>query len=195
MVSYNGRNLSLAVFLALVSFGFVQIINSQLTLGQSEPPKFLEQFTQQNIEKYLELGEEGFKQDCVNRVSESLCDDLTEITKEDVEALQRNQSSTVTSQDITYETYTNNRWGYSVEYPSDWQVISGEIVKGTREFSLQLYNNSLFSLLDSDDFAKIIYEGYQENKDVEVEDELGEINIDGESAYTFSFLSRENGLQ
>lgn len=188
MISYNRGNLSLVVFLALLSFGFGHTINSQLTFGQSEPPKFIQEQTQRNIEKYLELGEEGFKKDCIDGgVPESLCESLTDIAKEDVEALQQNQSSTIDSQDNTYETYINNIRGYSVEYPSDWQELSGEIVKGTREFSLQLYNNSLFSLLDSDDFADITYEGYQENKDVEVEDELGEINIDGESAYTFSF--------
>lgn len=56
-----------------------------------------------------------------------------------------------------------------------------------REFTAQLDNDSRLSLLDTNDFAQIILEVYQEDKNFKVTDNFGEINIDDESAHTFSY--------
>jgi hypothetical protein len=189
LVISDRQLLTLSIFMILFS---IVVLDSKIqqTFGQSDPPKMVQEIMQQNIEKYLELGEESFIEDCVNGgVGEYTCQRVAEITRQEVEASKQNQSSNSLSnpEDIIYETYTNNHLGYSVEYPNDWQVLFGDIVKGTREFTVQLYNDSRLSLLDTDDFAEIILEGYQEDNDVEGTGNFGEINIDGESAKTFSY--------
>lgn len=188
MLTYTRRHLPLALFVILFSISIASVTNTELALGQSDPAKVFEELMQRNIEKYAELGEKGFKQDCMDGgVPESICAKVTDITREEVEASRRNQSSSSTPEDIIYETYTNYDLGYSVEYPSDWQVLHGDIVKGTREFTAQLDNDSRLALLDTKDFAQIILEVYQEDKNFKVTDNFGEINIDDESAHTFSY--------
>jgi hypothetical protein len=100
------------------------------------------------------------------------------------------------------KTFTNAKFGISMKYPSDWTfvpeeedlVLFGDIVKGTREFTVQLDNDSRLSLLDTDDFAKIILEVYQEDNDVKVTNNFGEINIDGEPAKTFSYSENDKEI-
>jgi hypothetical protein len=63
------------------------------------------------------------------------------------------------------------------------------IHKGTREFTLNIYNESEFSLLDTDGFASVYFDSYKDMNGVVITDSLARINLgtDEEPALTFSY--------
>jgi hypothetical protein len=97
---------------------------------------------------------------------------------------------------MTHYDYTN---GFRVEFPSDWNLASSGsfnsigndlmIHKGTREFTLNIYNDSEYSLMDTDSFASVYFDFYKEMDGVVITDSLASINLgtNDEPALTFSY--------
>ena len=99
---------------------------------------------------------------------------------------QQNQTANYTSASQGNEIYNNFKEGYSVRYPGDWHVLFDNIVKGSREFEVNTFNDPKYSILDTSNFAAIMHTIYKDDG-VKFTGNLGEIQIDGESAKTFSY--------
>src|SRR5574341_1997421 len=99
---------------------------------------------------------------------------------------QENQSSINPITYLTHYDYTN---GFSVEYPSDWIVSDSTIYKGTREFSLTVFDEPSFSLIDTEGFASTYFDSYKDMNGVVITDGLAKLNlgINDEPALTFSY--------
>lgn len=77
--------------------------------------------------------------------------------------------------------------GFSVQFPSDWNLASSGsfnsigndlmIHKGTREFTLDFYNDSEYSLMDTDSFGGVYFDSYKEMDGVVITDSLARINL------------------
>jgi hypothetical protein len=175
------------------------IITGQLipesALGQSTLGK---EYEQQRIEKYLELGEKGFIKDCKKNqfFPGSVCDDIANFTKMQIEELEQNQTSDSVIEPITYKTHNDYENGFSVEYPSDWHVgeYGYKIFEGTREFSITVNDDPRFSLLDTYNLGDIMFEVDKERDGVKIIDNPGRVNIDGEPAFTYSYTEDSNEI-
>lgn len=86
-----------------------------------------------------------------------------------------------------YQVYNDDNNGYSVEYPSDWHVLSGDLVKGTREFSATTFSDPKYAVLDTDNFADIMTDIYREEDGNKITGGFGQIQIDRNPARTFSY--------
>lgn len=179
---------------------YFNVVNGQFYPEEENESKSTldDQYAQQRIETYLELGEEGFtKHYCTKYdVPESICDDVVNFTKSQIEELEKNQSSTSAMEPISYETHNDYEYGYSVEYPSDWHVggYDHKIFKGTREFTIWVIDNPKFALLDTNNFGQITYEVDKERDGVKITDTPGRVNIDGEPALTYSYTEDDNEI-
>jgi hypothetical protein len=181
-ILFNYNHL-VAVSIIMLFLGFLICNNFAVALNSTDT------IIQRYIEKYQELGEKGFIKDCASsmgnsEVFKSICQTVADVVKKKME--NQTQISNSTSNAITQETYTDSR-GFTVGYPSDWHVDGGSIVKGTREFSVQTFNDSRFSILDTPNFADIMRNTYKDDNGIKMTGNLGQINIDEVPANTFSF--------
>ncbi len=139
----------------LIIGGFSIYRNGAIALTPSD----LDTFKQQNIEKYQELGEKGFIKDCTSGIMDmprSICQKIADSVRDQMISQQENQTSNFTSTSLNPETHFAFIKGLSINYPSDWHVLDNGIVKGTREFSIQIFNDSKYSILDTPNFADIM---------------------------------------
>ena len=116
----------------------------------------------------------------------TLCLSIRDVVKENLEKQKQNQTS-INDSSIGYQTYNDSGRGYSVQYPSDWHVLFSNLVKGTREFSLNIFNDPKYSILDTDNFADIMSDIYREEDGNKITGNLGHIDTDGNPARTFSY--------
>lgn len=125
-----------------------------------------------------------------------ICDDFAVLIKKDIEELEQNQTSSSVTRPITYESYNDYANGVSVEYPSDWHVsdFGGEIFKGTREFTISASDDPRYSLLDTYNFGQISFEVDEERDGVKITETPGRVNIDGEPAFTYSYIEDGNEI-
>lgn len=157
--------------------------------------------TEQDIEEFKELGEKAYYKKCTQGEFADILKklfDLKKICKSNIAELknltitaaganeQQNQSS---SNSITYLTHYDYTNGFSVEYPSDWHVSDSTIYKGTREFSLTVFDEPMYALLDTDGFASTYFDSYKDMDGVVITDSLAGINLgtNDEPALTFSY--------
>jgi hypothetical protein len=155
--------------------------------GQFDPDAVI----QRDIEKYQELGDKGFIKDCMSSLIEltkSLCESIRDMVKEKLEnQTSINQTSSINGSIIGYQTYNDYNKGYSVEYPSDWHLLFGNLVKGTRQFNPTIFSDPKYAILDTDNFADIMHEIYSEDDGNKITGGFGQIDIDGNPARTFSY--------
>jgi hypothetical protein len=183
---------------------------SQQIFGQLD--QFTNELNQENKEKFLELGEEEYRKDCMNGGSNPLVKDMIE--SEDVirDAWKahcesdisnfKNETATLQNQTLdsvtgepTYTTHNDYSNGFIVEYPTDWHV-SGDgkkIFKGTREFTISTYDDPKYSVMDTDSFGSIWLDIKKDEQGVKITDNLGQLMIGNEPAISFSYsqLGRE----
>jgi len=166
--------------------------------------------TEQNIEEYKVLGEKAYYKKCVkdsqSKISKEIMNnmdiklDWKDICKRQIVELKNITSTTSNSTGpITYLTHYDYTNGFSVEFPSDWNLASSGsfnsigndlmIHKGTREFTLNIYNDSEYSLMDTDSFGSVYFDFYKEMDGVVITDSLTRINLgtNDEPALTFSY--------
>ena len=124
--------------------------------------------TEQDIQKYQELGEKEFRKDCLNRDKmvkdmfenfgkdflKKTCDSRTEEIKNITGTSQVNQFSNSSGGPISYLTHDDYSNGISLEFPSDWTVTDGHIYKGTHEFTITKHDEPIYSLADSYNLPK-----------------------------------------
>jgi hypothetical protein len=155
--------------------------------GQFDPDAVI----QRDIEKYQELGDKGFIKDCMSSLIEltrSLCESIRDMVKEKLEnQTSINQTSSINGSIIGYQTYNDDNKGYSVEYPSDWHIVFGDLAKGSREFSATIFSYPKYAILDTDNFANIMTDIYREEDGNKITNGFGQIDIDGNPARTFSY--------
>ena len=191
------------------NFSATAQLSSQETWNSSAPP--LNAMEQRQFEKFLEMGEEAYKKECYkslgigNEFAEDILDYMPDDLSKDVCDARikefknltttgtgesgANQSSTLGQ--VTYETYSDNTDGFSLEYPSDWHVRDGDkglnVYKGTRGFSVSVYDDPQISLIDTYDFGRLQFKVYDEDNKYKITDELAELNIDDKPALSFSY--------
>jgi len=184
-------------FCVFLLVSFTSLITGNLifqpTFAQSE---FSKDFDQQNKEKFLELGEEGFRKDCYKNsadfpksVLDDVCEFMIDKMKNETGTLQQNQTLESVTGSTTYTTHNDYSNGLTVQYPTDWHVSydGGKIFKGTREFKITAHDNPKVSVLDTNSFGDIIFEVQRDNDGIKITDKLGRLNIDGEPALSFSY--------
>ena len=190
------------VFL-IVSFASLMTANliSQATFGQSDKDL-------QDKEKFLELGEEKFREDCYknlnsdNKLVEDFMKDLTkEIPdfakdacerkiseiKNETAILDQNQTPDSVTGETSYTTHNDYSYGFTVEYPTDWHVSGDKIFKGTREFTVSKYDDPKYSILDTNSFGSIWFDIEKDKGGVKITDNLGQLMIGDEPALSFSY--------
>jgi hypothetical protein len=174
--------------------------------------------TEQDIEEFKVLGEKAYYKKCTQGASDLLKElydnvglDLKKVCKKSIAELKNITSSTNTTEQpesysnsttttpVTYLTHYDYSNGFSVEFPSDWNLASSGsfnsigndlmIHKGTREFTLNIYNDSEYSLMDTDSFGSVYFDSYKEMDGVVIADSLARINLgtNDEPALTFSY--------
>jgi hypothetical protein len=168
---------------------------------------------QQDKEKFLELGEEKFREDCYkslnmdNKIAEDLlgympkdfvkdaCESRISKFKNETATLDQNQTLDSVTAETTYRTHNDNSKAFSVEYPTDWHVSQDgqNIFKGTREFKISTYDDPKYSVLDTNSFGNIIFDIHKDDDGVKITDNLGQLNIGDEpaSAFSYSQLGKE----
>ncbi|MDP9490545.1 MAG: hypothetical protein M3P28_10170 [Thermoproteota archaeon] len=187
------------------------LINSSNAQSDNQSSS-LDASEQRLYEKFLEQGEEAFEKECLkslnidNEYAEDFLDympkDLSKdvcenrigkfknLTETGTETLVENQTS-ILAGEITYDTYNDNTNGFSLEYPSDWHISDSskglKVYKGTREFTVTIYDDPQISLIDTYDFGRIQFEIYNEDNKFKITEELAELNIDDEPALSFSY--------
>jgi hypothetical protein len=193
------------VFL-LVSFVSLMTGNliSQPTFGQVE--EFTKELHQQDKEKFLELGEEKFREDCYknlnmdNKITEDImgympkdfakdaCESKISKIKNETATLQQNQTLDSVTGETTYTTHKHAN-GFTVDYPTDWHPSSDgdKIFRGTREFKMSIYDDPKYSVLDTNSFGSIIFDIHKDDDGVKITDNLGQLNIGDEPALAFSY--------
>jgi hypothetical protein len=192
--SHMGENMicEVAKFLLITSILFITVSSlKNMPTGMVFAQSSQDTYMQQNIEKYQELGEKGFIKDCMSTPPKEIftkdtCQILRDTVKEKMMSQQENQTANATSTSQGYEVYNDISGGYSVRYPSDWHVRGGNIIKGTREFSVNAFSDPKFSILDTSNFGATMHDLYKDDG-VKFTGNLGEIQIDGEPARTFSY--------
>ena len=146
---------------------------------------------QQQIEKFLDLGEKGYMKDCLEWGSDkSFCEELTNIVKNDTKSFQQNQTSNTTNVQAT-KSYVDDENGFSLDYPSDWHQLGSSIFKGTREFSLLKLSDPKFLLFGTLEFGRTWFEIREVESHVKVIDKPRNILIGGEPAVLFSYSKDE----
>jgi hypothetical protein len=173
--------------------------------------------TEQDIEEFKELGEKAYYKKCTQGdVADILKDlfksvgmDLKKVCKKNIAELKNITSTTSTAQPqsssnstttpITYLTHYDYTNGFSVEFPSDWNLAGSSsfssigndlmIYKGTRQFTLNIYNGSEYYLMDTDSFGSVYFDSYKEMDGIVITDSLARINlgVNDEAALTFSY--------
>lgn len=191
----------------LLAFAIVSVVAGSFgnpSLGQSL-------YTENDIEEFRTIGEKEYYKKCtqgdvadlLKELYDSVGMDLKEVCKDKIAELknltettaginqQQDQSST---KPITYLTHYDYANGFSVEYPSDWNLgnVSGgdmTISKGTREFSLTILDEPMYALIDTDGFASTYFDTYKDMDGVVITDSLARINLgtNDEPALTFSY--------
>lgn len=181
-----------------------QILSSILTvsiiLGASFENPVWGLVPQRDIEEFLDLGEKGYYKHCLNKLSllEDLEDLAKKVCKKNLEeltstnaSLQQNSMSNSTGDTTTYLTYPDYANGYGVEYPSDWHVSEflglHSIYKGTREFSIDIFDEPTYALINTEAFGDTYFDSYGEMDGVTITDSLARIQIGDEPALTFSY--------
>jgi hypothetical protein len=180
----------------------------QPTFGQSDiTNEIAEDKYQQDKEKFLELGEEKFREDCYknlnqdNKIAEDileymdedlakeLCEDTIDRIKNETGTLQQNQTLDSVTGETTYTTHDDYSNGFTVEYPTDWQVSydGDKIFKGTREFATSIYDDPKYSVLDTNTFGSIIFDNKKDEDGIKITDDLGQLMIGNEPALSFSY--------
>jgi hypothetical protein len=194
------------VFL-IVSFASLMTGNliSQPTFGQWD--EFTKELDQQYKEKFLELGEEQFRKDCYKNMNsdnpmvedftknmpkdtmKKICENRISEIKNETETLEQNQSLDSVTGETTYSTHNDSSRGFSVEYPTDWHASSDgkKILKGTREFTIDTYDDPKYSVLDTNSFGSIIFDVWKDKDGAKITDNLGQLNIGDEPASSFSY--------
>lgn len=95
----------------------------------------------------------------------------------------------------TYETYSDEIAGYSLEYPADWNVDASSspslssFYKGTRGFEVQLWDDTIFSLLDLRDIGETAVNSATDDENEKLEESLHSYvkKIDSEKGVTFMY--------
>jgi hypothetical protein len=165
--------------------------------------------TEQSIDEFQILGEKAYYKKCIKgpqgKIAEEIINnidiklDWKDICKKEITELKNITSSTNTTATtpVTYLIYYDYTNEFSVEYPSDWHVgsslasIGNDLIihKGTRDFTLNIYNDSEYSLLDTDSFGSVYFDSYKDMDGVVITDSLARINLgtNDEPALTFSY--------
>lgn len=162
--------------------------------------------TEQDIEEFKMLGEKAYYKKCtqgefsdeLNKVFKTIGMDIKKICKNNIaelknltkaSALTDEQESQSITNPITYLTHYDYTNGFSVEYPSDWKAADKIIYKGTREFSVTVFNEPMYSLVDTDGFGSVYFDSYKGMTGVTITEGLSRINIglNDEPALTFSY--------
>jgi hypothetical protein len=176
----------------------------QPTFGQSDKDL-------QDKEKFLELGEEKFREDCYknlnsdNKLVEEFMKELTKDLpkdfakdacetkiskiKNETATLDQNQNrilDTVTGE-TSYTTHIDNSNGFTVEYPTDWHVSGDKIFKGTREFTWEKHDDPTYSILDTNSFGSIWFDIKKDEDGVKITDNFGQLMMGAEPALSFSY--------
>jgi hypothetical protein len=181
---------------------------TQPTFGQSDVLNEIgEDKDQQDKEKFLELGEEKFREDCYkslnmdNKIGEDLlgympkdfakdaCESRISKFKNETATLDQNQTLDSVTGETAYTTYNGYSNAFTGEYPTDWHVSQGgdKIFKGTREFKISTYDDPKYSVLDTSSFGNIIFDIHKEDEGVKITDNLGQLMIGDEPASSFSY--------
>ena len=149
------------------------------------------------VEKFLELGKKGYMENCLNTEyrgildANTVCEAVVEGVESDAKLFQQNQTSNNTNMQATKLLYVDNKTGYSLKYPSDWHQIGSDILKGTREFSSDIYDDPKFSLAGTPVFADAMIDVYLDEHNATTIEKPSKIIIGGEPAVLFSYSQDE----
>jgi hypothetical protein len=195
------------VFL-IVSFGSLMTGNliSQPTFGQLD--ELAVDLGQQNKEKFLELGEEHFRNDCYENnnsedneftkdlmselphdIAKKLCEGKINGIKNETGTLQQNQTLDSVTGETSYTTHYNYSNSFTVDYPTDWHLSHDgkKIFKETREFKMSKYDDPIYSVLDTISFGSIFFDNKKDEDGVKITDNLAQLFIGHEPALTFTY--------
>lgn len=162
--------------------------------GETSIAKTMKQI---EVEKFLELGKKGYTENCLNTEyrgildANTVCEAVVKGVESDAKLFQQNQTSNNTNMQATKLLYVDNKTGYSLEYPSDWHQIGSDILKGTREFSSDIYNDPKFSLANTPVFADAMIDIYLDEHNATIIEKPSKIIIGGEPAVLFSYSQDE----
>ena len=149
------------------------------------------------VEKFLELGKKGYMENCLNTEyggildANTVCEAVVKGVESDAKSFKQNQTSNNTNMQATKLLYVDNKTGYSLKYPSDWHQIGSDILKGTREFSSDIYDDPKFSLADTPVFADAMIDIYLDEHNAKIIEKPSKIIIGGEPAVLFSYSQDE----
>ena len=162
----------------------------QLTFDETK--KEFDEINQQQIEKFLELGREGYIKDCQKLLPEEICEIDADRRENESKSFQQNQASNASDTDTHF--YIDSKNQFRLDYPADWHQKGSSVVKGTREFSPLIISDPKFSLLDTSNFGDILFDSRTDEKNVKVIDKPGSILIGGEPAISFSYTEDEKTI-
>lgn len=208
MITLAGITISLIIGIVLIQFGQGQ--ESWNTTKEVNNPQNKQSFAydtdKRDVEKFLELGEERFRQDCYKNnnlegnefsegimkdlpkdLAEKLCKGKISRIKNETATLDQNQTLDSVTGEETYAIHNDYSNGFTVEYPTNWHVSGNKIFKGTRDFTISTYDDPKYSVMDTNSFGDIVFDVWKEKGGAKITENLGQLMIGDEPALSFSY--------